>query len=484
MRWTKALAAMLLALLPLSASSSASGAPTAPDAAPNIVLIFVDDMAWGDLSANDASAWVETPNLDALAASGMRFTDGYAASAVCGPSRVGLLTGVYPARLGVWWNPDTTKDEIASDQPLLPQFLRSRGYDTAVLGKWNLANDPSGVADTVVGPMTWGGVYHPREDGAYEGVGFGFGAGGHASGHWVGDEGAEGEYLTDWLTRGAVSYIDGHSGEKPFFVYLAYNAPHSPVEAAARHREAVAHLPTEPQRFYAAMLLALDEGVGAVRAALDRNGLADNTLVLFISDNGPAGTGFRGYPEEWPELDMLGVPGPFSGHKGTLREGGIRVPFIASWPARIAPGQVNATAVTTVDLFRTFEDILGVAEPAGELNDGTSLMPLLTGAAETLPSRDIIWQKRICNFKDVCRDSAAVRHGVYKLLIEDDGEPQFFDLAQDPGETTDVQAQHPNRFRNMSTRYAAWKAALPTPVSQRAGNRRRGNDRAQSEEEE
>ena len=463
-------ATIAIALAPVALSAQDAG--TATDR-PNVVLIFVDDMAYGDVSAYGLDSWVETPAIDALAASGMRFTDGYAASAVCGPSRVGLLTGVYPARLGVWWNPDTTRAPMPDSQPLMPQFFRSRDYDTAVFGKWNLVNDPSAVSDTVVGPMTWGGVYHPREDGAYEGVGFGFGAGGHPSGHWVGDD-VEGEYLTDWLTRAAVQYIDGHRGNDPFFMYLAYNAPHSPIEAAARHREAVAHLPTEPQRVYAAMVLAVDDGVAAVREALQRRGIAEDTLILFISDNGPAKAGFRGYPDDWPEMDMLGVTGPLSGQKGELREGGIRVPFIASWPARIAAGSVNSTPVTTVDLYRTFEDMLGASEPYGELADGTSLMPLLTGAEPTLPSRDIYWQKRICNARG-CRNSAAVRHRDYKLLIEDDGPPQFFNLAEDVGETTDIQAQHANRFRNMSERYAAWLSSLPTPASEAKTNNRERN---------
>ena len=466
-----AILALVLTILPLQAAPHAQEA-TGSD--PNIVVIFVDDMAYGDMSANGLDSWVDTPGLDALAASGMRFTDGYAASSVCGPSRVGLLTGVQPARLGVWWNPDTTRAEMPENQPLMSQMLRAHGYDTISIGKWNLANDVNAVNDVVIGPMTWGGVYHPREDGAYEGVGFGFGAGGHASGHWIDPE-EDGEYLTDWLTRGAVQYIDGHAGDAPFFMYLAYNAPHSPIEAAQRHRDAVAHLPTEPQRVYAAMILAVDEGVRQVRAALERQGEIENTLIFFISDNGPAKAGFRGYPEEWPEMDMLGVTGPFSGQKGTLREGGIRVPFVASWPARIAAGQVNATPVTTLDLYRTFEEIVGLEEPFGELADGTSLMPLLTGAEQTWRGRDMIWQKRICNDRNGCRNSAAMRHGNFKLLIEDDGPPQFFDLAEDPGETTDVQELHANRFRNMSERYAEWLAALPTPLSEREENRRGGN---------
>ncbi|ANU07227.1 sulfatase [Paraurantiacibacter namhicola] len=458
--------ALRTALLGLIAFAVAQPAAAQDAEKPNIVVIFVDDMAWGDMSANGAGAWIETPHLDALAASGIRFTDGYAASAVCGPSRVGLLTGVYPARLGVWWNPDTTKAEMPESQPLMPQLMRANGYDTAVIGKWNLANEARSVADTVIGPMIWGGVYHPGEDGSYEGVGYGWGAGGHASGHWIAED-EDGEYLTDWLTRGAVSYIDGHRGEKPFFMYLAYNAPHSPIEASARYREQVSHLPTQPMQFYAAMLLAVDDGVGEVRAALERRGMTENTLVFFISDNGPATDGFRGWPEDWPET-QLGVTGSLSGHKGELREGGIRVPFVASWPARIPAGQVNAFPVTTVDLYRTFEDMFGLSEPYGELADGNSLLPLLTGQANELPSRDIYWQKRICRKNGKCVDSAAVRHGNFKLLYEDGGEPQFFDLAADPGESADVSAQYANRFRNMTGRYAEWKAALPEPNGDKA----------------
>jgi arylsulfatase A-like enzyme len=444
------------------APAKADDAPSRP----NIVLIYADDMAYGDLGANNAGAWVATPHLDALAASGVRFTNGYSAAPVCGPSRVALLTGAFPARYGAQWNPDTSKVQIP-DERLLPAVLGSAGYTTAAIGKWNLPNDPKKSVEHVSDKMIWGGRYWPEADGRYIGVGSGWGAEGGDSGKWDASR-PDHLYLTDKLTEEAVNFIGRHDRAKPFFLYLAYNAPHSPLEAAERFRDRVAHLDSEPKRLYAAMLLALDEGVGRVRKELAARGLDQNTIVIFASDNGPAKSGFEGYQPGWPKL-TLGATGKLSGAKGTFREGGVREPFLISWPARIAPGQVNDEPVVTVDLYRTLADIAGATIPTSAVPvDGADLAPLMI-ASQMLPERDLYWAGRACKPGKGCIDSGAVRRGKWKLLIEDGGTPRLFDLSTDPAESRNLAAANPGVYGAMNDRYAAWRAALPPNAAGDAG---------------
>lgn len=459
-------ARLLLCAIGLALAGPAAGqAGTAP-ARPNILVIYADDMAYGDLSANGAGAWVETPNLDALAASGVRFTNGYSAAPVCGPSRIALLTGAYPARYGAWWNPDTGKVKIP-DARLLPTVLGEAGYATAVVGKWNLPNDPARSAHTVVDKMTWGGRYWPNPDGSYTGVGKGRGAEGGDSGKWDVSR-PDNLYLTDRLTENALSFLDNRDPEKPFFLYLAYNAPHSPLEAAERFKDRVAHLDSEPKRLYAAMVLALDEGVGRVREALAQHGLDKNTIVVFASDNGPAKSDFRGYQPDWPD-EILGARGVLSGEKGTFREGGVREPFVVSWPGTIAAGQIRDEPVITVDLYRTLIGLAGGTAPQSAVPfDGSDLMPLLTGK-RGLAERDLLWAGRICKAKKGCVDSGALRRGRWKLLIEQGGKPKLFDLNADPSETRNLAAANPALRDAMTESYARWKATLPTNASGTAG---------------
>lgn len=438
-----------------------------PSSRPNILIIYADDMGYGDMSANNPDAWVKTPNLDALAASGTRFTNGYSAAPVCGPSRVALLTGAYPARFGAWWNPDTAKTRIPNER-LLPAVLGAAGYATGLIGKWNLPNDPAASTQHVASRMTWGGRYWPERDGSYVGVGKGSGSEGGDSGKW--DISRPGNlYLTDKLTDDAVEFLDKRDASKPFFLYLAYNAPHSPLEAAERFRDRVKHLDSEPKRLYAAMVLALDEGVGRIRKELADRGLEKNTIIIFASDNGPAKSGFRGYQPEWPK-EILGARAGLSGEKGTFREGGVREPFVISWPGRIASGQVRDEPVVTVDLYRTLLRLAGGTEPSSPVPlDGTDLMPMLTGTG-TVAERDLFWAGRICKPKKGCVDSGAMRRGSWKLLIENGGKAKLFDLSRDPSETRNLAAAYPAVHAAMGERYGQWKAGLPANASGDAGS--------------
>ena len=327
--------------------------PAAEVAKPNIVLIFVDDLGYGDLGCYGGKD-IPTPNIDRLAARGVRFTDGYVTAPVCGPSRVGLLTGAYQQRFGCYWNEDLWLKyglRLPDGHKLLPQALKAGGYVTGLIGKWNITPEAKPYVDEAHDVMYWKGAYFPDAEGDYLGVD---GPDFRVEQHGWGPERPDDEYLTDRLTRRAIDFIDRHAG-RPFFLYLAYNAPHTPLQAKHEYDQRFSHLKDEPNRLYAGMVASLDENIGRVLDKLAETGLEQNTLVAFVSDNGPArGADYlSGWRKEWPEETLLGSAGPLAGHKAQLQEGGIREPFILCWPGHLEAGRVYSRPVSTLDLYPT-----------------------------------------------------------------------------------------------------------------------------------
>jgi len=412
---------------------------------PNVILIFVDDMGYGDPGCYGGTQ-IKTPSIDRLAASGVRFTDGYVTSAVCGPSRTGILSGAYSQRFGVYWNPCTTRAEIPTSYQILPEMMRSAGYATGVIGKWNITRDVYASADTVRDPMVWGGNYWPNEDHIYPGVGGGWGDD-KQQGIW-GPRNSGEEYLTDRLTQHAVQFIEDNANQ-PFFLYLAYNAPHSPLQAQKKFAEAVSGIDSEPMRLYAAMVMAMDAGVGRVLDTLDSQGLNENTLVVFLSDNGPAKGGFKGYKKEWPK-DLLGSTGGLNGHKGTFYEGGIRIPFIMSWPGQLNAGTVVEHPVISLDLFATFAALAGATNLPNPHIDGIDLMPMLQGKTP--------WEERPLYWAGYTEK--AIREGDWKMLINKTG-TQLFNLRADPSETNDVADVNQSIVDDLMQKHDAWLKDMP-----------------------
>jgi arylsulfatase A-like enzyme len=276
------------------------------------------------------------------------------------------------------------------------------------------------------------------------------------------------QYTTDLLTDAACDFIKRRKDE-PFFFYLAYHAPHSPFRAKKEDREKVAHLETEPQRVYAAMILAIDEGVAKVMKTLEDNGLARDTMVVFVSDNGPATGSSRlnGYREEWPEM-VMGQTGPLSGHKKTLQEGGIRMPFIMSYPAGLKKGVVDDFVVTTLDLYPTFCALAGVKPPESNAVDGINLMPRLEGRMEGPRPGNLYWalgRGRI--------DEGRVRSGDWKLHVEHERDytrmkvAALYNLAEDIGEKTDLAAAHPDMTARLLVDYKKWLGRMAPPAWKR-----------------
>ena len=420
---------------------------------PNLIIILADDMGYGDIGCY-GSPDVPTPNIDALAKSGTRFTDGYVSCAVCSPSRVALLTGQYQHRFGHEFNSGTPEREaqINFGLPLgtriIPQFLKPSGYRSMAIGKWHLGVRPG---------------YHPIERGFDEF--YGFLTGGNAfitkqtpNGRVVGADGDGGKipakreapiyrgedqveedrYLTDAFADEAVKFIDRNRAN-PFFLYLAPNAIHTPLHAIEKYMDRVANVKGEKHRLLAAMTVALDDAVGAVIAKLKETGLDKNTMVVFLSDNG------------CPEITGAGTNGLLNGEKATYYEGGIRVPFMIRWPGQVPVGKVYKKPVVSRDIIWTF--LGGAKIRVNEKADGVNLIPFLRNNAT--PHEALFWR---------AGQGRAVRMGRWKLLEFGDKLSHLFDLETDLGEQTDQSAQHPEIVADLRARWKKWSDEMAKPA--------------------
>lgn len=372
-----------------------------------------------------------------------------------------------PSRIGVYWNPDMGAVRLPDGHKLLPEALKAAGYRTGLVGKWNLNNprwDPmpsNRYFDEAYDEMVWEGDYWPDSQGRYHGVEDGNFGSSKTSGIWGplrdGDE-----YLTDRLTRHACDFIATQENG-PFFLYLAYNAPHSPLQGRKDHLTKLPGVKGEAQKLYASMVMAVDEGVGKVVEELQLMSLDEDTLVIFLSDNGPTITNFKGMPDHWPRDEMLGSTGGLNGKKGTFFEGGIRVPFIFHWPSRFQQPLVYDSAVTTLDLFPTLCAIAGVKVGLETKLDGANLMPFLIPKPSPLPERSLLW---------FSGTSGAVRRGDWKLVYEKKSVAQLYNLAHDPGETQDLALSEPDTTEQLIALFSDWRQKVPPPVTPRKNLKR------------
>jgi arylsulfatase A-like enzyme len=412
---------------------------------PNIVFIVADDLGYADLGCYGGRAPV-SPVLDRLAANGIRFTQGYSNSPVCSPTRFALMTGRYQYRLrGAAEEPINSKSRGSStlglppEHPTLPSLLHQAGYRTALIGKWHLGYPPafgplrSGYEE-FFGPMSGGVDYfsHCDSRGTHD--------------LWLGEaECAQEGYLTDLISRRAVDYVERMAAqEAPFFLSLHYTAPHWPWEA--REDEDVSraiagsplyHLDGGNIHTYRRMIAQMDEGIGWLMQALERHGLAQNTLVVFTSDNG----GER-FSDNWPLV----------GGKMDLTEGGIRVPWIAHWPAAIQPGGESAQHCMTMDWSATMLDAAGVAADAAYPLDGVSLLPVLRDPARSF-ARPLHWRMNHLGQR-------ALREGDYKYL-QVSGKEYLFDISADERERANLGPREPQRLAAMRAAWLAWDATMP-----------------------
>jgi arylsulfatase A-like enzyme len=382
-------------VLVLVLATCASGC--AREGPPNLIIILADDLGYGDTGVYGSEV-ITTPNIDALAARGVRFTDGYVAAAVCSPSRAALMTGRYPQRFGYHFN-NNAGPGLPTTETTLASRLREVGYTTGIIGKWQLgmSADTRPMArgfDEFFG-MASGTIYiEPGTPGveSFSPVPL---PEKRQRPIYRGDTEVEvTDYITDVFTDEAVDFIERHH-ERPFFLYLAHYAPHVPLQATAKYLRRFAHVEDKPTRIFAAMVSAVDDSVGRVVAALREHGIDDNTLIVFLSDNGCAGY-----------LQGACSNAPLNGGKRYHWDGGIRVPFLMSWPARVTAGTVSELPVSSLDISATMiAAATGSSDLPTEL-DGVDLMPFVAGKTAGTPHDRLFWR---------AGPNRAVREGRWKL---------------------------------------------------------------------
>ncbi|CAG4994107.1 N-acetylgalactosamine-6-O-sulfatase [Dyadobacter sp. CECT 9275] len=439
------------------------------DKKPNILFILVDDWGWTDLGVA-GSKYYETPNIDKLASEGLRFTQAYSVGPNCAPSRASLMTGKYTPRHGIFTVSNSDRGEssqrklipIENNTVLNPSFvtiaeeLKNAGYNTGLIGKWQLGGKNKGADaqaqgfDHVIGgsPGTPSYFYPYSKDGdksPHEGI----------------ETGEEGEYLTDRLTDEAIRFIDSNK-QKPFFLYLSYFAVHTPIQAKepvvqkykGKKGDQYHNNPT-----YAAMIESADEGIGRVLKSLETLHLAENTFVVFFSDNGGMGA-------------VTAQP-PLRGSKGMLYEGGVRVPLIIKWPGKTKAGSKTETPVIGIDFYPSLLEIANIQKPLNGELDGQSFVPLLLG--KTTPARDIFWHfpaylegyKGDKRHKDTfrTRPTSVVRSGDFKLhQFYEDGRVELYNIKADIGEWVDLSRKNPAKTKELLSKLEAWKTAVNAPV--------------------
>jgi arylsulfatase A-like enzyme len=425
--------ALAASLLAASAATAASSRP------PNVVVILTDDQGFADISFNPHHPKeVSTPHMDALAREGVWFSQAYLTGNVCSPTRAGLITGRYQQRAGVYTAGEGGSG-MALSEKIFPRFLRPAGYVSGAFGKWHigltLEQSPVGRGfDEWYGFLGRGAhdYFDLGQDTMYR------------NGREIKDEG----YMTTRLTEEAVTFIQRHK-TRPFFLYLAYNAVHAPAQApaedVARYRRQFPDI-SESRAILMAMLYHLDLGVGKVVETLKQEGVWENTLLFFLTDNG----GSRA---------MGANNAPLRGAKQQNYEGGIRTPFVVTWPARFKGGRTIDTPITCLDILPTAIEAAGLSQPTDRPLDGKSLLPLIAG--RTQRHHDVLYWSEGGEV-----NGWAVRAGDWKLVAQrGQSKLELFNLARDPAETTDLAAREPARVAELTKLYDAWLDQMAEPMN-------------------
>jgi arylsulfatase A len=422
----------------------------AAGARPNIIFVLIDDFGYADSGAYGAKD-IRTPNMDRLAREGVKFTDFYANAPVCTPTRCGFITGRWQQRVGFEWAMGFSADSfrrvgtewvketdmhglgLPTSVPTLPKMIKAAGYATGAFGKWHLGykdeyNPTKHGFDEYFGELLGHCDYYTHE--YYDGT--------YALRDGLKPVKVEG-YLTDLLNQRAVAFVKKHARE-PFFLYVPHLAVHCPFQPPGRPKPSVtkANMYDGDRRTYAAMVEKVDEGVGMLLAELERQGIADNTLIVLSSDNGG---------------ERYSDNSPLAHHKSTLWEGGIRVPCLMRWPAKLPKGKVTGQVGITMDLSATFAAMAGAKPAANRPFDGINLLPILT-SEQPEQTRSLFWR-----IDRIGRQQKAVRHGQWKYL-QDGNVEMLFDLAADVSERRDVFFKHPEVFADLKRRLATWEAEL------------------------
>jgi arylsulfatase B len=424
----------------------------AADSRPNIVYIVADDLGWKDVGFNGA-ADIKTPNLDKLAQTGARLEQFYA-QPMCTPTRAALLTGRYPNRYGLQTIviPSVSTYGLATNEWLLPQALKEAGYQTAIIGKWHLGHGDRKYwpkqrgFDYQYGPLIGELDYFTHEE--------------HGVLDWYRDNKPVKEegYTTTLLGDDAVKYINERNASTPFFLYLAFNAPHTPYQALQEYVDRYKNIEDPTRRVYAAMVTCLDEQIGRLVAALDKKKLRDNTLIIFQSDNG--GTRNAMFSGVMADMSKIKIPcdnGPYREGKGTLYEGGTRVCALVNWPGHIPAGVTVNEMIHVVDMYPTLAKLAGASTTKCKLLDGLDVWGTLSHGKPS-PRSEIVY--------NVEPFRAGIRQGDWKLIWRPllPSSVELYNIAQDPSEKNNVAAEHPDKVAELQKRIEELAKASTKPL--------------------
>jgi arylsulfatase A-like enzyme len=420
---------------------------------PNIIVILTDDQGYADVGFN-GSKEIATPNIDRIANEGVRFTNGYVTYSVCGPSRAGLLTGRYQGRFGFGRNPIVDPNDEKAGLPLneqmISEVLAPAGYRSGIVGKWHMGTHPqfrpnNRKFDYFYGFLSGGHHYFPellniqsirdaKKDWSW-----------YNTKILENDKPIEVQkYLTDAFSDKAVEFIKNEK-DKPFFLYLAYNAPHTPMEATPAYLARNSHIKDKKRRTYAAMLTAVDDGIGRVLDTLDELDIADDTLVFFLSDNGGA------------ESKNASDNGALRGQKSTYFEGGVRVPFAMRWPAKI-PAKIDyEQTVSSLDILGTIAGVTQASIAKERPLDGVNLIPYLTEENTSRPHPTLFW-------RSFDQGTLAMRQDDMKAIDSDKVGQHLYDLSQDLSETRNLKSTQEAQLKKMQEQMQNWENGLIDPV--------------------
>jgi arylsulfatase A-like enzyme len=400
-------------------------------AQPNIVIFYADDLGWGELGCQGFAKDIPTPHIDSLAKNGLRFTNGYVAATYCSPSRAGLMTGRYPTRFGHEFNTVANTVGLRSDQTTIATRLKTLGYATIAVGKWHLGNQPENRPtkrgfDEFYGTLNNTPFFHPTNfiDSRIS--------------NDVREVTDDTFYTTDAYADRSLDWLEKNKN-KPWFLYLPFNAQHAPLQAPKKYLERFPKITDEKRQLFAAMLASMDDAIGRVMGKIRALGQEENTLVFFISDNGG------------PTASTTSGNGPLRGFKMTTFEGGPRVPFIAQWKGKIPAGKTYDLPVMNLDVLPTAIIAAGgKTDPSWQL-DGVDLMPYLTGKQTSRPHQTLYWRYG---------PQWAIRHGDLKLVVSKggSGQPELYDLATDIGESKDLASAQPAKVKELQALWDKWSA--------------------------
>ncbi len=422
---------------------------------PNMIVIMCDDLGYADVGFNGCKD-IPTPHIDSIAGNGVRCANGYVAYPVCGPSRAGFMTARYPQRFGFERNPQYQPQDpdmgLTREEKTIAELLRPAGYHSGIIGKWHLgAHIPTSHPmkrgfDEFYGHLGGGHVYFPEkltirrsQDAKGESESYRT---------WLMknfEPVPPRKYLTDDFSDEAVSFVE-RNRDWPFFLFLSYNAPHTPLEATEKYLNRFSDIQDPKRKTYAAMVSAVDDGVGRVLKEVRRHGLEEKTIICFLSDNGG------------PTSKNASRNNPLRGDKGDAWEGGFRVPFALQWKGRLPQGAVYQKPVSALDLGGTVVALSGAEVPEGKPLDGVNLIPYLTGENKGAPHEAIY-------LRHFDRNRFAVRQGNEKILIHwKGGKAKLYDLGKDLGESTDLADRFPDKVEHLNRLRIQWNRQLREPT--------------------